>query len=134
MPTLKSHTFGNKTAIASSRSLLMPAFAAFCALACAVSCATWDGSVGAVFARDNPTGRVFVREAPADMAGAKAGLSVGDELLAIDGRAVTQMSPPDVQHALEGRVGTKVRLTVLRHGSTVDLDVERGPFKDPSHN
>lgn len=75
-----------------------------------------------------------MREAPSDMAGAKAGLLVGDELLAIDGESVTKMSPPDVQRALEGRVGTKVRLTVLRHGSTVDLSVERGPFKDPSHS
>src|SRR5580692_1045204 len=96
---------GKKTVVALLASLLMAASA--------LSCATWDGSVGAVFARDNPTGRVFVREAPEDMSGAKAGLMVGDELIAIDGRAVAQMGPPEVQHALEGRVGTKVRLTVL---------------------
>ena len=105
-------------------------------LACAIlaACASWDGSVGAVFARDNPTGRVFVRDAPADMAGAKAGLLVGDEVVAIDGRSVTKMSPPEVQHALEGRVGTKVRLQVLRHGDTIELNVERGPFRDPANN
>ncbi len=121
---------GNKMAVASFANLLMAVF-----LACSVlSCATWDGSVGAVFARDNPTGRVFVRDAPEDMAGAKAGLLVGDELIAIDGRSVTPMTPPEVQHSLEGRVGTKVRLTVLRHGNTVELTVERGPFKDPSHS
>ncbi len=99
-----------------------------------VACATWDGSVGAVFARDNPTGRVFVREAPEDMSGAKGGLLVGDEVIAIDGRAVAQMGPPEVQHALEGRVGTKVRLTVLRHDKTIELNIERGPFKDPAHS
>lgn len=115
-----------KTVIALVASLLMAASA--------TACATWDGSVGAVFARDNPTGRVFVREAPEDMSGAKAGLLVGDELVAIDGRAVEKMQPPEVQHALEGRVGTKVRLTVLRKGALVELNVERGPFKDPSHS
>ena|SRR5450432_2040958 len=111
-----------KTAVALLASLVMAA------------CASWEGSVGAVFARDNPTGRVFVRDAPADMAGAKAGLLVGDEVVAIDGRAVTKMSPPEVQHALEGRVGTKVLLQVLRKGDTIQINVERGPFRDPAHN
>jgi len=95
------------------------------------ACASWDGSVGAVFARDNPTGRVFVRDAPSDMAGAKAGLLVGDEVVAIDGHAVVQMSPGDLQKGLEGRVGSKVKLQVLRNGQVVELTVERGPFRDP---
>ncbi|MEO8874591.1 MAG: PDZ domain-containing protein [Polyangiaceae bacterium] len=94
------------------------------------ACASWDGSVGAVFARDNPTGRVFVRDAPSDMAGAKAGLLVGDELVSIDGHPVKPMYPADLQKALEGRVGTKVKLQVLRNGGLMNLEVERGPFRD----
>jgi carboxyl-terminal processing protease len=90
---------------------------------------TWTGSVGAVLGKDNHTGRVFVREAPPEMGAAKAGVLVGDEVTAIDGVPVSKMTADEVHNALSGKVGTKVKVTVIRTGVTVDCLVERGPLK-----
>lgn len=90
--------------------------------------AAWTGSVGAVLAKDNADGRLFVRQAPAGMGAARAGLAVGDEVVAIDGRPVAGMTPVDVHEALSGKVGTTVRITVLRDGVASDHAVERGPL------
>ncbi len=84
--------------------------------------------MGAVLGKDNANGRLFVREAPAGMGAAKAGLEVGDEVLAIDGKPVAKMSPPEVHEALAGKVGTKVKVTVARGGTTLDYVIERGPL------
>jgi S1-C subfamily serine protease len=90
--------------------------------------AGWSGSIGAILGKGNDDGRLFVREAPAGMGAARAGVAVGDELVAIDGKPVARMSPTEVHEALAGKVGTKVKLTVLRGGTTTDVEVERGPL------
>ena len=92
-------------------------------------CASWDGSVGAVFARDNPSGRVFVRDAPPDMGAARAGVQVGDELLAVDGLGVKAMSADDIHKKMVGKVGSNVKLQVRRDGQVLDFVVQRGPLK-----
>jgi S1-C subfamily serine protease len=95
-----------------------------------LGCASkWNGSVGAVLAKNNQTGRLFVREAPNDMWAAKAGIQVGDEVTAIDGALVASLTPEDVHKALAGAVGSKVKLTVVREGQTLTLEVERGPLR-----
>lgn len=93
------------------------------------ACSSWDGSVGAVFARDNPSGRVFVRDAPADMGAAQAGVLVGDELIAVDGHPVAPMNPNDLHKILSGKVGSKVKLQVKRNGRMLDYTVERSPLR-----
>jgi carboxyl-terminal processing protease len=98
------------------------------ALAIVAACGgSTTGSIGAQLGhRDD--GRLFVREAPPEMTGAKAGLEPGDEILAIDGRDVGALSDEEIRNALRGRVGTRVRLTVKRDGAKRDVEVERGPF------
>jgi predicted metalloprotease with PDZ domain len=91
-------------------------------------CATWTGSVGAVLAKSNADGRVFVRDVPPGMGAARAGIAVGDEVVAIEGKPVVKMTPEEVHEALAGKVGTKVKVTVLRAGVTVECNVERGPL------
>ncbi len=90
--------------------------------------AGWTGSVGAILGKRAEDGRVFVREAPAGMGAARAGLVAGDEVTTIDGRAVDRMTPTEIHEALAGKVGTTVRLTVRRGGVSRDVDVERGPL------
>jgi C-terminal processing protease CtpA/Prc len=91
---------------------------------------SWKGSVGAVFGKDNRTGRVFVREVPADMAAARAGVQADDELLAIDGSPVVTMSAAEVHEKLAGDVGTKVTLKLRHPGSEPrDMVIERGPLR-----
>jgi len=89
---------------------------------------TWTGSVGAVLGKDNASGRLFVRAAPDGMGAARAGLLPGDEVVAIEGRPVSTMTPVEVHEALMGKVGTSVRITVMRDGARVEKVVERGPL------
>jgi S1-C subfamily serine protease len=111
------------------------ALAPFLLLLAAVSssglgCASkWNGSVGAVLAKNNHDGRLYVREVPDDMQAAKAGVHPGDEVTAIDGKPVHDLSPDDVHKALFGAVGSKVKLTVVRDGQTLSFDIERGPLR-----
>jgi C-terminal processing protease CtpA/Prc len=73
-----------------------------------------------------------VRSVPKGLAGAQAGLEKGDEVVLIDGRDVRAMSPDAIHESLEGPVGSKVRLTVLRRGKVERLEIERGPLHDGS--
>jgi C-terminal processing protease CtpA/Prc len=97
-------------------------------IAGAACSSTWTGSVGAVLGKDNRDGRLYIREVPPTMGAAKAGVEVGDEVIAIDGKPVVKMTPPEVHDALAGKVGTKVRVTVVRAGVTADFLIERGPL------
>jgi carboxyl-terminal processing protease len=85
--------------------------------------------VGAVLGKNNHDGRLYVREAPADMGAAKAGVQPGDEVTAIDGHPVSALSPDEVHKALAGSVGSKVKLTVARNGQTLSFEIERGPLR-----
>jgi S1-C subfamily serine protease len=89
------------------------------------------GSVGAVLGKDVHSGRLFVREVPPGMAAAVAGVRDGDEVIAIDGVPVSEMSPVEVHHRLEGEVGSKVVLLVVRNGESQKIEVVRGPFAKP---
>jgi C-terminal processing protease CtpA/Prc len=101
----------------------------FTLLAGTAACSqTWTGSVGAVLGKDNVSGRVFLRDVPPGMGAAKAGLEVGDEVVSIEGKPVGTMSPEAVHEALQGKVGTKVRITVVRAKVSLDVVVERGPL------
>lgn len=114
------------------RLLLLPLLlVALSASACAEH---WNGSVGVVLARENQTGRLRVRDAPRELSGARAGLRVGDEIVAIDGHAVDRMEVALVRERLRGEVGSSVRLRIRRAGKLLDVVVERGPLgKDPKH-
>jgi C-terminal processing protease CtpA/Prc len=107
----------------------LPKLTALAVGALAFGCAATRGSIGAVLGQDKTDGHVTVREAPASMEAARAGVQVGDEILLIDGRDVRAMSPEAIHLALEGDEGTSVALTVLRHGRILRLSVERGPLR-----
>jgi C-terminal processing protease CtpA/Prc len=106
--------------------LAVAAFVASGSVACGGSA---GGSIGAVLGKRHSDGRVYVRDVPAGMTGAEAGLEPGDEIVAIDGRDVRTMSTEDVQGALRGKIGTTVVLTVDRAGARRDVPVRRGPFR-----
>jgi carboxyl-terminal processing protease len=106
---------------------------AWCLVGCGTSLGTaWGGSIGAVLTRDNATGQLTVRDAPEGKAAAKAGLLPGDELVAIEGRDVRRMTAEQVHSALEGSVGTKVKLTVQSETTPPhQVTIERGPLDKP---
>jgi carboxyl-terminal processing protease len=96
----------------------------------AAACAQrWSGSVGAYLGKNNKDGRLYVREVPPDMGAAKVGIQAGDEVTAIDGKAVSSMTPDEVHAALAGAVGSKVKVTVQRDGQSLTFEIERGPLR-----
>jgi C-terminal processing protease CtpA/Prc len=99
------------------------------ALLLTTACATpVPGSIGAVLAQSKD-GRLVVREAPSEDAAARAGIGAGAEILLIDGRDVRRMSAQQIHLALEGDVGSTVRLTVLADGRVERLALARAPLK-----
>jgi C-terminal processing protease CtpA/Prc len=123
---------GHLRHLGGGRGAVLTAFLACIALLAAGCAATWGGSIGAVLTRNNETGKVTVREAPEGKGAAKAGLVPGDELIAIEGHEVRNLSAEQVHAALEGPVGSKVKLTVQSETSAPhDVKVERSPLDHP---
>lgn len=98
------------------------------ALALPAGCAARTGTIGAVLGQD-PEGRLFVREAPEDLAAARGGVRPGDEILLIDGRDARAMTPRAVHAALAGEIGETVRLTLVRDGRIVRVSLKRTPAR-----
>jgi carboxyl-terminal processing protease len=85
-----------------------------------------------VLSQASADGKVTVRDAPPGLPAARAGIEPGDEILLIDGRDVRRMSPEAIHRALEGSVGSTVRLTVLRRGKVDRIALERAPLEPPA--
>ncbi len=92
------------------------------------------GGVGATVTRPEEGGPIFLEPIPGNPAAA-AGILSGDELLAIDGEAVTpELTVQQVAELVRGEKGTTVVLTVLHPGESeaVDIAIERGDILIPS--
>lgn len=85
------------------------------------------GTIGAQLGK-RTDGRVFVRGVPPGQGADKAGLMVDDEIIAIEGRAVTEMSQEDIKKAVRGDKGSSFTLTIERDGRRRDVKVERSPL------
>ena len=85
------------------------------------------GTIGAKLGQQTD-GRLFVREVPAGQGADQAGLVDDDEILAIDGRPVREMTQDDVRRAVRGDVGTTMTLSVQRSGVKRDVKVKRSPL------
>ncbi|AKU94215.1 hypothetical protein AKJ09_00879 [Labilithrix luteola] len=90
------------------------------------ACGHATGSIGAILRPRE--GRLYVVDVPSNMTGARAGLEPGDEIVAIDGREVHDMTREDVINSLRGDVGSTVTLRIRRDDLTREVKVERGPF------
>jgi C-terminal processing protease CtpA/Prc len=107
-------------------SLLGLLLVAFVMSLCACA-STAPGTIGAVLGQRSD-GRVFVRGLPSGQGAEKAGLEVEDEIVAIDGRPVREMTQDDVRRAVRGDVGSRMTLTIERAGQRRDVKVERSPL------
>ena len=67
-----------------------------------------------------------------DTPGQKAGLQVGDEIVAVDGNEVAGQSASDVVMQIRGEVGTEVQLTILRAGEQMDVTLQRDVIHVPT--
>lgn len=82
------------------------------------------GTIGAILGQQGD-GRLFIRDAPADLGAAKAGLKPGDEILFIDGVQASSLTPEQVSQLLNGPVGEPVQLTVIRDNEVLRVTVTR---------
>ncbi len=92
------------------------------------------GGVGAYIRRDEETGVVTLEPIPGNPAEA-AGILDGDELLAVDGAAITpEMTVPEIVELIKGEKGTAVVLTVRHPGAAdpVDISIVRDDILLPS--
>lgn len=92
------------------------------------------GGIGATLSRPEEGGPIFLEPIPGNPA-EEAGILSGDELLAVDGEAITpEMTVQEVADRVRGEKGTTVVLTVLHPDETepVDVEVERGDILIPS--
>jgi C-terminal processing protease CtpA/Prc len=85
------------------------------------------GTIGALLGKTTD-GRLFVRGVPSGEGADVAGLVVEDEIVAIDGRPVKEMTPEDVKRAVRGSVGSILVLTVERAGQRREVKVARSPL------
>ncbi|MCA9531809.1 MAG: PDZ domain-containing protein [Myxococcales bacterium] len=99
--------------------------------ACALGCASFGGTPGGIYARlayAEATG-LRVVDVPAGGAAANAGLVPGDQIVAIDGHPVRDMSYTSIVQALRGRAGTTVKLKIAHEGELRDVTVRREPYE-----
>jgi C-terminal processing protease CtpA/Prc len=104
--------------------LLFSALTLF-ALSLLSACTAPRGTIGAVIAQDEQSGRLFVREVPAGLAAAKAGIEAGDEILLIDGLDVRALKPAQIHAALSGEVDATVKLTLVRGEQVLRVTLKR---------
>ncbi len=88
------------------------------------------GSIGARLSRDNETGALYVRDLFPGLAGERAGLLPGDEIIMIDGHYVREVDAPRVREMLRGQVGTAVRLTIVRGTLVVRVRLARSELRE----
>ncbi|MBN31040.1 MAG: peptidase S41 [Crocinitomicaceae bacterium] len=90
------------------------------------------GGIGASMQFIN--GRHLIVDILPDFPAARAGLKIGDELVAIDGQSLEGIDPDIVPEMLQGASGTSVDIQYLPNGFTtpLDLTVERDKIKLPA--
>ena len=88
-------------------------------------CVPQKGTIGAVIAQDDESGRLFLREVPAELAAGRANLKPGDEILLIDGLDVRRMDPQQINAALSGEVDSPVKLTLIRQEQVLRVTLRR---------
>ncbi len=88
-------------------------------------CVPQRGTIGAVIAQDDDSGRLFLREVPPGLAAARADLKVGDEILLIDGLDVRFMDAKQINAALVGEVDSPVKLTLIRDERVLRVTLKR---------
>lgn len=77
---------------------------------------------------DEAAGLINVDFVVPGSAAARAGITVGDKILRLDGKSPRGMTTQQVVQSIRGKAGTTVTLTILRDAAIVTRTVKRAPF------
>lgn len=86
------------------------------------------GGVGIRYSVDPDSKRIVVLAPIPGSPAFRAGVQIGDEIVAVDGQSVSG-NESQVNSMIRGPVGQSVKLTLLRQGVTVDKQMERAIIK-----
>jgi len=85
--------------------------------------------IGVSLAKDADTGDTVVVNVLEDSPAEKAGIMIGDILKSVDGVVIAGSEPSEIVEAIEGPVGTPVKLTVIHDGEERDVDIVRAELQ-----
>lgn len=88
------------------------------------------GGIGSLIHQEN--GKIYIAEPYEGLPADKAGLKIGDRILAVNGESTEGRSNADVSAAMRGQAGTKVSLKLERDGKVFDVDITRAEIRLPN--
>jgi carboxyl-terminal processing protease len=96
---------------------------------CAGCGSSAPGTIGAALGQTRDH-HLYVRSLPQGQGASNAGLVLDDEIVEIDGKAVSVMTPEEIRRAVRGDVGTSMVLKIRREGVEKEIKVTRSPLLD----
>ena len=88
------------------------------------------GGLGALIHQDGSS--VYIAEPYKGLPADKAGLKIGDRIVAVDGTSTEGKNNADVSSAMRGQAGTDVTITVERDGKMLDYTITRAEIRLPN--
>lgn len=88
------------------------------------------GGIGSLIHQEN--GKTYIAEPYAGLPADKAGVKIGDRILAVNGESTEGKSNYDVSTAMRGQAGTNVVLRLERDGKEFDVTITRAEIRLPN--
>ena len=88
--------------------------------------------IGAYVSQDVETGQSVISGVIKNTPAEGAGLMEGDIIYKVDGEEMTGLELEEVVSHIKGEEGTKVRITVLRNGSEIEMELTRAKVSAPT--
>lgn len=88
------------------------------------------GGIGSLIHQEG--GKIFVAEPYEGLPADKAGLKIGDRIVAVNGESTEGKTNADVSSAMRGQAGTQVTLRLEREGKEFDVTITRAEIRLPN--
>ena len=88
------------------------------------------GGIGSLIHQEGTN--IYVAEPYEGLPADKAGLKIGDRILAVNGESTEGKNNAEVSAAMRGQAGTKVTLSLEREGKTFDVTITRAEIRLPN--
>ena len=88
------------------------------------------GGIGSLIHQEGTN--IYVAEPYEGLPADKAGLKIGDRILAVNGESTEGKNNAQVSAAMRGQAGTKVTLSLEREGKTFDVTITRAEIRLPN--